>query len=1208
MLFEIFKFEIKYRLKRPETYVFFTALLLYSLIAIESLFGDGPDLVKGNAPYIIARSMGIITAFFMAVVSFVMGVSVLRDFDHHMESLMFINPISKQEYLGGRFLGSFVILLGIFSALLIGIVIGDFMPWRDPESLLPFRFWLYVQPFFTVVLPTLFFGGSVFFVTGALSRKMMVVYVQGILFLVLYIFTLQLTDGSTNKFIAAILDPFSFQTIGGLTEYWTPSEKNTLLVPFEGAFLYNRLLWTAIGILSLVIGYFRFNFSVLTDSAGKKAGKKSTSSEHETYNETIVVPSVPVHFDTTTSIRQLISQTWFSIWSVLKESSFWAITACAVATIFINSINLDTRYGVESHPATYLIVSELVELSILFFLFIILFYSGELIWKERDIRFNQISDALPVSDFITLTSKFLGITLILALLLLFMMVAGVLFQAFNDYYNFEPGLYFTEFFAGIFLMLVLLALITFFFQSVLNNKYVAHIATAGFLVAGIILLGLSGYSHPLYSFGGGSLPVYSEMNGYGHILKEYFWIKSYWLWFSIMLFVVAALFIPRGVEAGLRIRWKSYKERFTKPLIKLFSGAFFLFLFSGSYIFYNTNVLNEFSFPSTENFYRASYERTLKKFNTLPQPKIVGVRLNVNLYPNERKFEADGNFTLLNKRNQPISEIHIQKPPSGNIILEHLGFERTALPDSTYKDFGYFIYTLEEPLQPGDSLEMSFRETFISEGFESNPNPDIIRNGTFFNNNYFPTLGYHPEIELNDPSERIKQGLNPKPRRAAINDTTALTRGMAGDDGEEINFEIIVSTDIGQIALAPGHLQKHWTEGNRSWFHYKTDLPITNFYSIVSANYKVMKDQWILSSGDSGKPVGLEIYYQQGHEYNLSRMMNGMKKSLDYFSSNYSPYQYRQLRIMEFPRYRSFAQSFPNTIPFSEALGFMMNIDDAEDVDMVFVITAHEVAHQWWGHQVNPADVQGKAMISETLAQYSALMVLKKEFPEEKLRQFLQHEMNRYLRGRSNEELQEMPLALVESGQDYIHYGKGAVNMFALQDYISEDSVNVALRRFLRDWNSTSGLIKLKTDRYATTEELIGYFREVTPDSLQYVIEDLFETITLYENKAVSGSYKSTSDNRFKVNLEIDVTKIRFDEEGKENPIAIDDWIDIGIYTEGENGNQELIYLKKHKITKKLSNFEIVIPRKPVKAGIDPLNKLIDRNSENNIIELQRRE
>jgi len=425
----------------------------------------------------------------------------------------------------------------------------------------------------------------------------------------------------------------------------------------------------------------------------------------------------------------------------------------------------------------------------------------------------------------------------------------------------------------------------------------------------------------------------------------------------------------------------------------------------------------------------------------------------------------------------------------------------------------------------------------------------------------------------------------PKPRMPERDNSREAMNTRLSGDSQAISFEMVIGTDSGQIAVAPGYLQKHWTEGGRTYFHYKMDKRMRNFYCIVSARYETLRDRWSPPHDSLGGPVGLEIYYHKGHEYNLSRMMKAMKMSFSYFSKHFGPYQYRQMRILEFPRYSDNARSFPNTVPFSESIGFMLDIDNEKDVDITFYVTAHEISHQWWGHQVNPANVQGMAMITESLAQYSALMVMKQQYPEERVRQFLQLELNRYLRGRAGETKREMPLALVEN-QEYIRYGKGAVNFYALQDYISEDSVNLALSRFIRDWNSFDGL--LRTDRYPTTADLLDYFREVTPDSMQYVISDLFEKITLFENKVNSAEYVKVSDKEYTVTLELASKKLSADTLGTETQATLNDWIDVGVYGEGENGKDKLIYLKKHRFVGEKKNLVITVKEEPKKSGHRP--------------------
>ena len=120
-------------------------------------------------------------------------------------------------------------------------------------------------------------------------------------------------------------------------------------------------------------------------------------------------------------------------------------------------------------------------------------------------------------------------------------------------------------------------------------------------------------------------------------------------------------------------------------------------------------------------------------------------------------------------------------------------------------------------------------------------------------------------------------------------------------------------------------------------------------------------------------------------------MMKGMKSALEYCSTQFSPYQHRQMRIVEFPRILgSFAQSFPNTVPFSEGVGFIADVDDSTKVgnDYHFYITAHEVAHQWFAHQVIGADVLGATVMSESLSEYVALKIIERVNGKNKMRKY----------------------------------------------------------------------------------------------------------------------------------------------------------------------------------------------------------------------------
>ncbi|UII31082.1 aminopeptidase [Fulvivirga ulvae] len=1194
MLYEIFRFEIQYRSRRPDTYIYFFILFFFSTIAVDFLFEGELHPLRRNAPLVIARTMGIVSALFMMVVSMIMGVAVLRDFDQQMESLMFVNPITKRDYLLGRFLGSFVVLVLIFSGLPLGMIAGDLMPWHKASELSPFELWHYLQPFLYLVLPTLFFGGAIFFVSGALSRKLIIVYTQGFFFLMAYLLAMNLAVKNDDLFVTALIEPFTFQTIRIATAFWTMAERNSMMVPMDDVLLYNRLMWSAIGIIALITGYYAFHFQVVRDKASRKRRQTtdSAASAPSHTGSTKEIPAVTVRTGTWIGLIQLLHHALFNFRFIIKSIPFWAIVLCGMCILVITPFNLGTVYGVDSYPTTDILVGELMENTILFFLAIILFYSGELVWQERDVRVNGIYDALPVSDTVNFTGKFIGLILSYVVLIAAMILAGIGYQTFSGYYQYEPGVYFMGFFGEIFPFLFFLTIISFFFQVLVNHKFLAHLVVVAFVFASSIMLQVIGFNHGLYTFAAGDLGTYSAMNGYGHFLEPYLWFKLYWLSFSILLFIVAIILSVRGTETRLFRRWKLSKPRFTKPLSRASGVSIIIFLLTGGFIFHNTNILNSYLPEPAQNALQADYEKTLQHYKNIPQPKIVDVNLHLDLFPYDRDYAVEGDYVLTNHHNQAINEIHIQKLPNDQVALEYLDIEGGATYNNKHELFSYYIYELKHPLYPGDSLKMTFRQTFTTTGFTENSDTHVVYNGTFFDNSHFPTVGYNEDIELDDDHIRSGLGLVPKVRSAKIDDPIAVLDGKAGGDGEEINFEMVISTDTSQTAIVPGYLKKEWQEGSRRYFHYKMDEPMSNFYSMVSARYEVLKDQWIPSNDGLGDTADLEIYYHKGHEYNLQRMMNGMKRSLDYYSKHFGQYQYRQLRILESTIYKNRAQSFPNTIPFSEGMGFILDINDQEDLDMAFYVTAHEVAHQWWGHQVNPANVQGMSMISETLAQYAALMVFKDAFPEAQVEQLLKLQRERYFKGRSRERSCEMPLALVESGQDYIHYGKGLINMYALQDYISEDSVNSALQQFLTDWNG----FQKPLERYPTTDDLLKYFRRVTPDSLQYVIEDLFERITIYKLKTNEATYDRTNAGQYHVKLSLEAQKYRIDSSGSEEVLAINDWIDIGIYA-----GEELIYKKKHFMTNENTELEITVNRKPTRAGIDPLHKLIDRKPEDNL-------
>ena len=557
--------------------------------------------------------------------------------------------------------------------------------------------------------------------------------------------------------------------------------------------------------------------------------------------------------------------------------------------------------------------------------------------------------------------------------------------------------------------------------------------------------------------------------------------------------------------------------------------------------------------------------------------------------PEERNMTAKIEAWAKNKTNAPISELHFTLPMLSDSIKLTIPNAKLKLND---KDLNYRIYTLNKALAANDSIKISVDLASITKGFENEISfTQLTQNGTFFNNeDIMPTFGYNNRFEISDKNLRIKRKLPKRDRMPKLDKTNLVARGNTyiSSDSDWVEVTTIISTSKDQIAVAPGSLLKSWESNGRKYFKYHLDQKSLNFYSFISANYQVARKKW--------NGIDLEVYYDKQHATNVPNMMKSMQKALEYYTKNFGPYYHKQCRILEFPRYASFAQAFPGTMPYSEGIGFITDLRDVtkDDIDLVFYVVAHEMGHQYWAHQVCGANMQGSEMMSEGFAQYSSLMVMEKEYGKDKMKKFLEYEMNGYLTGRSTEFEGENPIMKTEN-QQYIHYNKASVVMYYFKEMVGEQNVNKALKNLVTQFG-------YKDPPYATSIDAVNEFRKVTPDSLRYLIPDLFENITLFSNRTLKVTSKKVGDE-YEVSIKTTSEKFRSNALGKETPTPIADYIDIGVFGKSDKENvlgKPLVY-KRLKITKKDNTFVFKTKTEPYKAGIDPYNYLIDRIPDDNV-------
>ncbi|HET7435510.1 MAG TPA: M1 family aminopeptidase [Thermoanaerobaculia bacterium] len=1181
MLGAISRFELRYHLKAPLFYILF---ILYFLLTFGAVTSDGIQIggavgnVHRNAPFVIMQFMMVMSIFGILTTTAFVANSVHRDFELGTDSLFFTSPIKKIHYLAGRFAGSFAVATLVYFGVCLAIFIGSLMPWIEKDRLGPLMPSAYVFSLFALVVPNILLAGAMFFAVAALTRSLMATYSAVVAFFVAWGVSSSLLSDIKNEKLAALLDPFGLSAFEIATRYWTVFDKNTKLLPLDGIFLTNRLLWTGISFAILAFAYWKFEFATGTRKSAKKRAVAAVD-DKQPVRVTLALPRVTTSFGRSEAWTQFFASMRVEMSNVFKSIPFIIILLLGMGNIWGASTSLASIYGTAVYPVTHLMVDAIDGSFGIFALIIAAFYAGDIVWRERSLKLGEVYDAMPQPTWVSWGSKLTALVAVLFSTLAAAILTSMVIQAAHGYYNFELGVYIKGVFMETGLWLLMISGLAFVMQVLFNQKFVGFMGVMLLFVIARILPAVD-LEHRLYRVAARMPARYSDMNGFGHFTKPLFWFDSYWILFVAIAVVIGHFFWVRGTETSFSARRRIAAQRYSRPALATLALFVVAFASTGCYIYYNTNIVNRYRTTKQGEKLRAAAEKKYKKFENIAQPRITDAQADVDIYPERRAVDIRGHYTLLNKTQQPIAELHIVANPELTTSEVTIPGAKLASED---KDAGYRIYKLAQPLAPGATLPISFHTGFAAKGFlNGSTNTDVVQNGTFINNEtYFPHIGYSRGNELQDPAKRRKYGLKPIQRQAPQSDMQARMSTYFITDADWMNLDTTVSTTADQIAIAPGYLQKEWTANGRRYFQYKTTSPILGFWSYLSAHYAVKRDSW--------KGVPIEIYYDAKHPYNVDRMIYGVKRSLDYYTKNFSPYQHAQVRILEFPGYNSFAQSFPNTIPYSESIGFIADLRDQKSIDYVFYVTAHEVAHQWWAHQVIGGNVQGATMLSETMAQYSALMVMEKEYGRDKMRKFLRYELDRYLSSRGGELVAEMPLAQVEN-QGYIHYRKGSLVMYALRDYIGEDRVNAALRKFVSEHAFTQ-------PPYPTAAELIAEFRAVTPPQYQSVVTDLFERITLFDLQAKDASVTKRADGKYVVKMTVTAAKLRGDAKGEEKPVPVDDWIDIGVLA---NKDEKVLALEKRHITKPEETFEMVVNEAPTSAGIDPLNKLIDRNPKDN--------
>ncbi|KUG08513.1 ABC transporter permease [Solirubrum puertoriconensis] len=1189
----IYRFELAYQLRRPWPWLFVVVLLALNFLMTRD--GSVAEVLYSefylNSPFAVAKTTVFGSLVWLVMAAAIAGDAAARDVQTRMHPLLYTTPISKAQYLGGKFLAALVLNALVLLAVQAGIVLGAYLPGVDAELIGPFRPAAFLGAYGIIALPNALVATAIQFGLAARSGRAMASYFGSFLIVFMGFFVASML--LFKRSLGTLLDPIGIRfVVEDMAHLWTPAEKNGRLLALEGTLLTNRLLWLGLAVVVGMVTYLSFRFAHRAESSWLSRFRK----RHKSVNSTklarlgiaastpVVVPPVRQQFGLATHVRQLLAVASDSFRMIVTS---WAGLAMLVALPLLTvPVVLDqmSSNGVPLVPTTALVVKQLTasladELSRWVVVpFLIVFFAGELMWRERDARVNEITDAMPSSELTSFLGKYLGLGGVLLVFMALLAAAGMLAQATQGYQNFEVALYLKTM-LGLqlpeYLLFAMLALVV---HVVVDQKYVGHLVAILVFVF-ITLASLFGIEHNLLIYGAGPGWSYSEMIGFGNSLGPWVWFKLYWAAWALLLLVAARLLWARGKENNLGQRLQVARRRFTRGTAVTAGIAAVLVLALGGFIFYNTNVLNVYSTAAEGKARSAEYERRFARYANRPQPQRSAANLRVEIYPERQAADIRGSYRLVNRSAVAIDSVHVATAPG--VETDAITFDRPATRVLADKKLHQQIYALQKPLQPGDSLQLNFRVQVAPRGFRENGvDGSVVTNGTYFSNSWLPTIGYQASRELTNAGERRAHGLAPRPVIASLYNTAAR-----GTHGVGTAFEAVVGTAADQIAVAPGALRHTWAEGGRRYFRYATDAPISGEWGFFSAKYALHQEQW-QNPDKPGQVVTIQLYHHPKHTAHLGRVLASAKASLDYYTKQFGPYRYKHLSIVERPGLGTGMHADASMISHGEGFTFWNPENTPGSHDHPYAIVAHEMAHQW---TVPYAAVEGAPVMSESLAWYYGLKLVE----HAKGPEHLQHLLD-YMR-------QPYPYPVIRRGEPllrgldpYMSYRKGPFVLYALSEYLGEEPVNAALRRLLEKHRQADAPL-------ATTLDLYRELRAVTPDSLRPLLHDLFEVNTFWELRAERATARQTLAGTWQVALEVRARKVVVDSAGTETEVPLNDVVEVGA---SAAGNKPL-YRDKHRLRTGRQTITFTVPRQPLRAGIDPNHLLPDLKPEDNTADIK---
>ena len=1043
---------------------------------------------------------GLILPFFVAVL---FGMPPLSDADRRVDRLIHATPISHVSYAFSRFAASLAVLAAILGAwLVVQVALYELVP-LDPNEKVrgPFAAWHYLQPLLVAVLPAAVFVGGVSGWLGVRTRQPVLVFalpvvlVVGSLFFVWNFKPMWLPSWVDE--LLKLADPAGLRWVlrNFVEEDRGVAFYNTAAFAPDAPFLASRFAFVAVGLLAVWATGRRLARNGHDDL---RVGEPAALLAQAAADAARRGPDAPAALAArgampacTARAPGFLASTWHVLAAetraLLRSPGVWLFGPIILLQAWGALSFREGPFNTEALMTTGAAATGVFETLTLLLCLLLLFYTVESLVREERCGMHAIYRAAPVPTAAMLAGKVLA-NAVLALVIVAcaaLAIGAVLLrqQATTGLaVGFELPVLALVFGGLLAPTLVVWSAFVALLHALVRNRFAVY----GVALAALIGTGLA-----------------TQFGALNWVTMWHLWGCLTWseldrlafMWPAIvanrlLVLALAAFFVVatlacwprrtpdlRGVVDRLSpralLRGLARPALAAVPVLALAVHA-------------GLEVRAGYEGAPVREAEKAYWRRNAETFEDAPSPALDKVDGEVKLYPETRSLAVAATYVLRNPHARPMAEVPLTVGAhltARNWQVDGVAAdpERRDQPAPTVENRSrLYVVRPARPLARNETVTVRFElEGAYPRGWSritSGTGEFLLPSGvvlTSFGPSFLPVVGFAEGVGVDEDNRRDAREYPPDHWRERVDPlfgpawATDVRLAVEGPADWTIN---VVGVEQ-ESTVVDGRRRTVW----------QTEHPVRIF--------NIVGGPLLAKDGD-----GARVFYSPRTPHNVDTMVKALAAARKRYGAWFGAYPWTNLRVTQFPGLAGYAQGFPGNISFAEGIGYLAKPIEGEDesggadddrLDVAFYIVAHESGHQWWGNIVTPGKGPGGNIVSEGLAEFSALLLVHHELGDAQGAAVRRRWERRYTYARSADD--ERPIHRTDGsrpGDQSVTYERAGSVFWMLRERMGEEAMLAGLRDFVAKWRN--GVATPDGLDFPLIEDLVESLRARAPDAARF--------------------------------------------------------------------------------------------------------------------------